>query len=153
VVRAATLLAALAALALPSAAAGARASLTEIESEVMCVACHEPLSVAQSPQALAERHFVRTLIGQGLTKAQIERQLVSQYGPAVLGRPPASGFNLTVYVLPPAIVLLGIALLAITLPRWRRRARAAAARAVPAGAPLDAADERRLDDELSRYRG
>jgi cytochrome c-type biogenesis protein CcmH len=153
VVRAAILLAALAALGLPSAAAAARASLTDIESEVMCVACHEPLSVAQSPQALAERRFVRMLIGQGLTKAQIERQLVAQYGPAVLGRPPANGFNLTVYVLPPAIVVLGIALLAITLPRWRRRARAAAARPVTAGTSLDAADERRLDDELSRYGG
>ena len=70
----------------------------------MCVSCKEPLSVAQSPQAMAERNFIRTLVAQGQTKAQIERALVAQYGTAVLGRPPAHGFNLTVYILPPALV-------------------------------------------------
>jgi cytochrome c-type biogenesis protein CcmH len=147
-------LAALAALiAAPVAAAAARASLTEIENDVMCVSCHEPLAVAQSPQAYAERDFVRSLIAQGQSKAQIERQLVAQYGPAVLGRPPAHGFNLTVYVLPPAIVLIGIAVLAFALPRWRRRARGAPVRALATDGPPDAAEQLRLDQELSRYRG
>jgi cytochrome c-type biogenesis protein CcmH len=136
-----------------SAAAPARASLTDIENDVMCVACHEPLSVAQSPQAYAERGFIRTLIAQGLTKPQIERQLVAQYGPAVLGKPPANGFNLTVYVLPPAIVLIGLGILAYALPRWRRRSRARATAPANAPPPPDAADAKRLDDDLAAYRG
>jgi len=133
----------------------ARASLTDIENDVMCVACHEPLAVAESPQAYAERNFIRGLIGQGLTKAQIERQLVAQYGPAVLGKPPAHGFNLTVYVLPPAIVLLGLGTLAFVLPRWRRRARAARAGPQPANptpAPSEA-DAKRLEEDLAAYKG
>jgi cytochrome c-type biogenesis protein CcmH len=134
-------------------AAPPRTSLTAIWNDVMCVSCHEPLSVAQSPQAYAERNFIRTLVAQGYTKAQIERALVAQYGPSVLGKPPAHGFNLTVYVLPPAIVLAGIAILLFTLPRWRRRARAAAARAPNATKSLSPADERRLDEELSHYPG
>jgi cytochrome c-type biogenesis protein CcmH len=135
----------------PAFAVAPRASLTEIENEVMCVSCREPLSVAQSPQAFAERDYVRTLVNQGLTKAQIEQALVGQYGTAVLGRPPANGFNLTVYILPPALVAVGLLTLAITLPRWRRRARAAAASPLAAGPGLGAADARRLDDDLSRY--
>jgi cytochrome c-type biogenesis protein CcmH/NrfF len=71
----------------------------------------------------------------------------------VLGRPPAHGFNLTVYVLPPAIFLAGVALLAFTLPRWRRRVRAKASRASPAGPSLSAAEQHRLDEELSRFAG
>jgi cytochrome c-type biogenesis protein CcmH/NrfF len=142
-----------AALAPPAGAAVAHASLTDIENDVMCVSCREPLSVAQSPQAYAERNFIRSLIAQGQTRSQIERQLVAQYGPAVLGRPPAHGFNLTVYVLPPAIVLIGIAVLAFALPRWRRRARGIAPRPVSAGGSLDPAEQQRLDEELSRYRG
>jgi cytochrome c-type biogenesis protein CcmH len=134
-----------------AAAAPPRASLTDIENDVMCVSCHEPLALAQSPQAYAERNFVRSLIAQGQTKAEIERALVAQYGPAVLGRPPAHGFNLTVYILPPALVVAGVALLAITLPRWRRRARAAAGTPLPAGPRLDSADTRRLDEDLARY--
>jgi cytochrome c-type biogenesis protein CcmH/NrfF len=131
-------------------AAVPRASLSDIENDVMCVSCHEPLALAQSPQAYAERNFVRSLIGQGQTKAQIEQALVAQYGPAVLGRPPAHGFNLTVYVLPPALVLVGIATLALTLPKWRRRTRAATA-SPPSTPPLDPGDAHRLDEDLARH--
>jgi cytochrome c-type biogenesis protein CcmH len=137
-----------------ASAAAPRASLTDIENDVMCVSCREPLAVAQSPQALAERNFIRHLIALGQTKPQIEQALVAQYGDAVLGKPPAAGFNLTVYILPPAIVLIGVAVLAFTLPSWRRRARAAATeRAAVSGPGLDSADAHRLDDELSRYGG
>ena len=147
-----TLLAVAAAVAMPAPAVGApRASLTDIENDVMCVSCREPLAVAQSPQAYAERAYIRKLIGQGLDKAQIERELVAQYGPAVLGRPPAHGFNLTVYVLPPAIVALGLAALGIALPRWRRRTRAIGQQAAPP--TLNPADAQRLDEELSRFGG
>jgi cytochrome c-type biogenesis protein CcmH len=148
----------LATVAAPVASAPAatvpRASLTDIENDVMCVSCREPLAVAQSPQAEAERNFIRHLIAEGQTKAQIEQALVAQYGESVLGKPPADGFNLTVYILPPAIVLVGVAVLAFALPRWRRRARAAADDDAAAPGPaLDSADARRLDEELTRYGG
>ncbi len=112
-----------------------RASLTDIESDVMCTSCREPLAVAQSPQADSERAYIRGLIAQGETKSQILQNLVAQYGTAVLGKPPAHGFNLTVYVIPVAILAVGAAILAFTLPRWRRRTRAAA-RAPTASAPV-----------------
>jgi cytochrome c-type biogenesis protein CcmH len=135
-------------------AATPRASLTDIENDVMCVSCHEPLALAQSPQAIAERGFIRSLLDQGQTKAQIERALVAQYGPAVLGKPPAHGFNLTVYVLPPALLLAGLATLAIALPRWRRRSRTAAQGTPSNGAPtLTEAAGRRLEEDLARYDG
>ena len=141
-------------LVVPSAAAApARTSLLSVENDVMCVVCNEPLAVSQSLQADQERSFIEGLIVKGETKAQIERALVVQYGPAVLGRPPAHGFNLTVYILPPAIVALGIAILAMTLPKWRRRGRAARARPTVAGPALEPAEERRLEEELSRYGG
>ena len=131
-----------------------RASLTDIENDVMCVSCHEPLAVAQSPQAIAERNYVRALIAQGQTKAQIEQALVGQYGPAVLGKPPAHGFNLTVYILPPLLVIAGIGTLILLLPKWRRRSRANAAAQAPIAEPsIATADAHRLDEELRRYGG
>jgi cytochrome c-type biogenesis protein CcmH len=130
-----------------------RASLTDIENEVMCTLCHESLAVAQSPQADSERNYIRGLIAKGETKQQILRDMVAQYGPGVLGRPPASGFNLTVYVLPPAILAVGIAILGFTLPRWRRRTRAAAARSPNTTLALDPAEAARLDRDLGQFRG
>ncbi len=133
-----------------AAAAPPRASLTQIENDVMCVACHESLAVAQSPEAFSERAYIRQLIRQGLTKQQIEKQLVAQYGPAVLGKPPAHGFNLLIYVLPPLLLAIGIVTLAITIPKWRRRSRYAAAAPLPPGPVLDPDDARRLDEDLAR---
>ncbi len=128
-----------------------RANYTDVLNDVMCTSCHEPLALAQSPQAISERSFIRRLIGQGDTKPEIENALVVQYGEAVLGKPPASGFNLTVYILPPALVLAGIAFLAFTLPKWRRRARIAASTPLAAGPALGADDTQRLNEDLARF--
>ncbi len=97
------------ALAGPAGQAGARSgvSFTQMEQQFMCVLCHEGLNVAQSQESFSERAYLRQLIAQGLTAAQIRTQFVSAYGPAVLTTPPASGFNLTIYVLPPAIIVIG----------------------------------------------
>lgn len=150
----ALLLAALALLSVTASAAIAatpRASLTDIENDVMCVSCREPLALAQSPQADAERAFVRQLIAQGLTKRQIEQALVAQYGAAVLGKPPAHGFNLAVYVVPPALVLAGVITLALVLPRWRR-ARGPGPQP-PSTPTLGAQDAQRLEADLARFDG
>jgi cytochrome c-type biogenesis protein CcmH len=130
-----------------------RASLTDIEGDVMCTACREPLEVAESPQADSERAYIRALIAQGETKSQILNNLVAQYGPAVLGKPPAHGFNLTVYVIPVAILAVGAAMLAFTLPRWRRRTREAAREPTATVPAPDPADAQRLEQDLSQFRG
>jgi len=134
----------------PVAAGAARASFLQIENDMMCVACHEGLAVAQSQEAFSERAFIRQLIAQGLTKRQIERQMVANYGPAVLAKPPASGFNLVIYVLPPALLLIGVGTLLVTIPRWRRRSRAAGATGFASGPALDPDDLRRLEEDLAR---
>jgi cytochrome c-type biogenesis protein CcmH len=149
-------IAVLAALVLAASAAGAvvqRASYTDVINDVMCVSCHEPLALAQSPQAISERRFVMHLVQLGYTKGQIEQSLVGQYGQAVLGKPPAHGFNLTVYILPPALLVGGIVLLAFTLPKWRRRAKSQASTpfATAPGPALTPADARRLDEDLARW--
>lgn len=142
----------------PLAVAAARpgVSFTQLESQLMCTACKESLAVAQSPAADAERQYVRDLIARGLTQQQIMANMVQVYSPAVLARPPASGFNLTIYILPPAVLVVGLATLAYFLPRWRARARAAAAAEAAAGppptgpAPLSSTDAARLQAELAR---
>lgn len=154
----AALLASLLTLAVPATAMAVRirTTLTAVEADVMCVVCGEPLAVAQSPEAVSERQYILTLIRRGETKAQIERQLVAQYGPAVLARPPASGFSLSLYVLPPALVVIGVAILVVTLPRWRartRKRREAAAAAPGSELELNPSETQRLDEELARYGG
>ena len=134
-----------------AAPASAHQSFYSIVNQFMCVSCHEPLNQVNSPQAISEKQTLQGLVNKGLALGQIKSAMVSQYGPEVLAQPPASGFNLTVYVLPPAIFLGGLALLAYTLPKWRERSRRAAATQLPGAAPLDSDDAKRLDDELTDF--
>jgi cytochrome c-type biogenesis protein CcmH len=133
---------------LAAAAPSHRASLPEIERQVMCVTCKIPLNVAESPQADRERAFIRSLIESGQDEAQIKRQLVGQYGASVLGLPADRGFGAAAYLVPLAAVIVLAATLIVLLPRWRRRSRA---RPVDAPEPLPAADAARLDSDLARF--
>jgi cytochrome c-type biogenesis protein CcmH/NrfF len=125
-------------------------TLPVIERQVMCVTCKIPLNVAESPQADRERVLIRRLIAEGKTEAQVKSALVGQYGAAVLGLPSAKGFDLTAYVVPIAVVLALLALLALLLPSWRRHARAQVA-TTPDTPKLSEDDAARLDADLKRF--
>jgi cytochrome c-type biogenesis protein CcmH len=134
----------------PGSVAAPRTTLPVIERQVMCVTCKIPLNVAESPQANRERVFIRGLISEGKTEAQVKNALVSQYGPAVLALPGAKGFGLAAYLVPAAVVVALIALLVVLLPSWRRHARAHADEA--ADAPkLSQSDAARLDADLKHF--
>jgi cytochrome c-type biogenesis protein CcmH len=143
-------LALLATTAAAAQAAAPRTSLIAIEPQVMCVVCKTPLTVANGPQADAERDFIRGLVAQGKTEQQVKDALVVQYGARVLALPNDHGFNLAVYLVPIAVVVLGLLLLAIALPRWRRRIRG---ETPVLGPELAAEDATRLDEDLARYDG
>ena len=137
--------------AVAATASAATPSYSSALSQFMCVSCHEPLELVNSPQAISEKQTLNGLLRKGLDMSQLKAAMVAQYGQEVLAEPAASGFNLTVYILPPAIFLSGLALLAYTLPKWRARSRRAAATRLPGAAPLDSEDAKRLDDELERF--
>lgn len=134
-----------------AATATADVNFYSVVTQFMCTSCHEPLNQVSSPQAISEKQTLRGFVDRGLTLEQIKHAMVVQYGPQVLAQPPASGFSLTVYILPPAIFVGGLALLAYTLPKWRARSRRAAATRLQAAEPLNSDDAQRLDDELQQF--
>ncbi len=146
-----TALIAVLALALAPGAGAAephRAALTQIERQVMCVTCKIPLNVAESPQADRERAYIQSLIDEGKNEAQIKTALVSQYGSTVLGLPADHGFGMAAYLVPLAAVLVLAGVLAVLLPRWRRRSRGTSG---DPPLPLPPSDAARLDSDLARF--
>jgi cytochrome c-type biogenesis protein CcmH len=143
-------------LALATAAGGAtlataappRASLPDIEDEVMCPSCGTPLALAFSPQAERERRFIRREIAEGKTKGEIKRDLVREFGREVLALPPGKGFDLAAYLVPAGAIAAAAAALAIGILRWRRRPGVAAAEPERV---LSSADSGRLERDLSKY--
>jgi cytochrome c-type biogenesis protein CcmH len=134
----------------PALAVKPLTTLPVIERQVMCATCKIPLNVAESPQANRERAFIRGLIAEGRTEAQIKSALVAQYGTAALGLPSSKGFDLAAYLVPVAVVLALLGLLALLLPSWRRHARARAA-TTPSAPELSAGDAARLDADMRRF--
>jgi cytochrome c-type biogenesis protein CcmH/NrfF len=145
------LLALLASVAAAAPAQAAPPTLPDIEDEVMCPTCNTALNVAASPQADEQRDFIRGLIAQGKSKAEIKEALAAEYGRDALAVPKAEGFNVAATVVPIGVGVGALALLVILLPRWRRRARTSSSTPAPAGPALSAADTARLDEELRRF--
>ena len=144
-------LAVLALLLLGAAPAGAesRASLPDIEDEVMCPICGTLLELSQSPQAQRERAFIRALIVRGKSKQQIKDALVAEYGQEVLALPDNSGFDLAAYLVPIFAFVVAAIALALGIMRWRR---SSAAGPRPPDPPAPSADDsERLDADLARY--
>jgi cytochrome c-type biogenesis protein CcmH len=141
---------ALAALLAPAAAGlrpQARASLPDIEDEVMCPVCGTLLELSESPQADRERVFIHKLIAEGRSKQQIKDALVAEYGSAVLATPRGSGFDLTAYLVPILAALLAATALVVGVRRWRRSSPPDEPEAeAPRGEEAE-----RLDSDLARY--
>jgi cytochrome c-type biogenesis protein CcmH len=129
------------ALAAP-ATAEPRASLPDIEDEVMCPICGTLLQLSDSPQAERERDFIRARIDQGQNKEEIKDALVAEYGEEVLATPDSSGFDIAAWLLP----LLAFAGAVLGASFWLHRRRRFSP---PTPQPLDPAEAERLDADLA----
>lgn len=126
-----------------------RASLPEIEDEVMCPVCGTLLGLSHSPAAERERVFIRKLINQGKTKDEIEDALVAEYGGQVLAMPENRGIDVWAYAIPVIGLVLGLLGVAWAIIAWRRR-RPDPADGPPAEAPSeDEAD--RVEKDMARF--
>jgi cytochrome c-type biogenesis protein CcmH len=136
------------AVAAPAQAAIPRATLADLEDEVMCPICGTLLELSQAPQAERQRALIRRLIAAGRSKDEIKDRLVAEYGSEVLATPDDSGFDLAAWVVPIVAFVIGAAALAVAVGRWRRRG-------LPApGAEVEAPgreETERLDRDLARY--
>jgi len=130
--------------------------VNRVAKQLYCPVCpNTPLDVCETQACEDWRELIRQKLEAGETDEQIIAYFVAQYGQRVLATPPARGFNLLGYVVPPLLLLAGVGFLAFLLRSWTRRpARAAVAedRALPALKDLPPEYLERLERELEDYR-
>jgi cytochrome c-type biogenesis protein CcmH len=107
-----------------------------IATELRCVVCQN-LSVADSPSEMAQqmRAVVREQLEAGKTPEQVKEFFVSKYGEWVLLKPRTTGVSALLWILPYAVLLLGVAAALWLVRRW-----AAVKKPGPAAVPIAATE-------------
>ena len=125
-----------------------------LNRQFMCPIC-DGQTLDQSRSQLAEqmKQLIREKLAAGETEEQIKAYFAApdRYGLAVLAAPPASGFNLTLWALPPVLAAAGAVGVFFILRSMKRRGSAAAP--APAGEAALAPYLERVDRELGLSSG
>lgn len=139
---------ALAGLLAASGLAAGSPSAADLEAELVCPTCKSTLDQSDAPVARRMKAYIRERLAAGATAQQIKDELVEQFGPGVLSKPPRRGFDLLAWAVPLGFGLAGAVGVAIVAVGWRRARREADAESpAPPGGDLD----RRIDEALERY--
>jgi cytochrome c-type biogenesis protein CcmH len=106
-------------------AADTEARYQSLGHKLMCICgCSEILiecnhvGCPDSDRMLAE---LRDAIGQGSTDNAIFVAFQDKYGPTALASPMLTKFNIVAWVVPPALLLLGLLGTWLLVKKWRRR--------------------------------
>ena len=94
-----------------------------VASQLRCPVC-QGLSIQDSPSELAVqmRGVVRDQLAAGRTPEEVKQYFIEKYGEWILLEPEAHGFNMLVYILPVAAVIVGALVVVLAVRRWSRPA-------------------------------
>jgi len=114
-----------------------------IARKLYCPVCEStPLDVCPTQACHEWRELIRTMLAEGKTEEEITQHFVDQYGARVLAEPPKEGGFLLIYLLPPAVILVGAVILFRALKEWTKP---------KAAAPATGAAQIQKDDYVSRF--
>jgi len=102
--------------------------VNEVARELFCPTCEStPLDVCPTQTCQDWRDVIRQQLEEGQSKEEIKAYFTANFGPQVLAEPPQQGFNLTVWVVPVVLIIVGGVFLALYLRRLKMAGTAAAA--------------------------
>ena len=119
--------------------------VNQVAGQLYCPICQNVrLDVCPTAACAQWRDLIRQDLAAGWTAKQIEDYFVQQYGPAVLGEPPAQGWNLLAYIVPWVVLLAGAG---FVIQIFRNRSQPQPVTKPPSSSPEDPYLNR-LEDEL-----
>jgi cytochrome c-type biogenesis protein CcmH/NrfF len=106
------------------------------------------LEVCPSPQAELLRDSIRTMAAEGQPAGQIVERVIAAHGERWRALPKRSGAGMWAWVMPPLVLLAGLALVAWRISRLRRLR---AGIVEPEAAPLSPEERARVDAALRGF--
>jgi cytochrome c-type biogenesis protein CcmH len=123
-----------------------------VARQLFCPVCENtPLDVCPTQACAQWRELIRTKLSEGWSAEQIKQYFAAQYGARVLSEPPKQGLNWLIYIVPPALMLIGVYILFRAVQSMRKPLSAIEQEAET---PLSDSDEylRRVEEELKKRR-
>lgn len=91
------------------------------ELACMCGTCpRRPLDECTCGYAQQQHARIDNALAQGKTKQQIIDAYIAEFGKEILSKPPAEGFNLLAWVMPPFVLLVGFFAVRNVLHSWSK---------------------------------
>jgi cytochrome c-type biogenesis protein CcmH len=122
-------------------AQAARAKTLSLKVKCMCGGCNDPAGACfhsggtfsgPCDMARSEIKLIDQKVANGESDGQILKDFVAQYGPTVLVDPPKAGFDLTAWIVPVIVPLVGLWGVWEVVRRWRQKHPVTAAASAPA---------------------
>ena len=126
-----------------------------VASKLYCPVCEStPLDVCPTDACKDWRELIRTMLSEGKSEQEILKHFEAQYGARVLAEPPKKGFYWLIYLLPPAIILLGAVILLRSMKAWTKAKVEVAVTGAEGTAESPATDDyvARLEEELKKQK-
>ncbi len=127
--------------------------VSDVAKEFICnCGCNQMLTDCDMQCGDQLRGVIAAKISEGWDKPRIMDLLVRNYGEKLLAAPTKSGFNLTAWVTPFAVILVGGVMISLAVGEWvaRRRAAQRLRLASPVG-PVEGKYLDRVDEELKHF--
>jgi cytochrome c-type biogenesis protein CcmH len=141
------------ALAAPAAAQACNGwTEQDMQTQLMCITCRVPIDQSESPFANHVRDFLHQKCRAGWTSSQVKDTLVARFGEEILAAPPRHGFTLLAWLVPGAVLLVGVGVAAALARRWSR-SRSGPSRPPPGGGEddVDPGLAARIDADLAGF--
>lgn len=92
-----------------------------LENQLICPVCPgETLNQSQTMLAKQMKTLIRERLAENESPEEILGYFVSIYGISVLAEPPKEGFSLTIWLIPPVGLLIGVIVLAFVIRNLRK---------------------------------
>lgn len=136
----------------PFALAADRERVKEIGQNIICMCgCNQLLTTCNHlncPTRTPMQEEVAKMLDEGKTQDQIFAGFADKYGVRVLAAPPASGFNLSAWIMPFVALAAGVIAVLYVGRQWKARWPAEAA----GQSQVDISKySKRLEEELDKY--
>ncbi len=109
--------------AIPVRAEVTQEQVDEVGKELACLCgdCpRRPLDECICGYALQQKDRIKKMLASGQTSQAIIDAYIREFGLEILSKPPAKGFNLVAWIMPPLVLLLGFFAVRSVLRIWSK---------------------------------